>query len=241
MSLALQAKLLRVLQEKEFYPLGASKQIKVDVRIIAATNRELLEEVRAGRFRSDLYYRLDVLRIDLPPLRERLEDIPRLSDWLLGRHAAQGTIPRCSLSEEAVEWLTNYTWPGNVRELENMLVRAATFVTGPVIRRRDLLGPTGTDRRANGAQEESIEEVLRRRLQPVVRNYSAPPRGGKSDLYSLVIGMSERALIELVLERTAGNQVQAARLLGINRNTLKRKLDDLDLDPASVRRRSRSR
>jgi two-component system, NtrC family, nitrogen regulation response regulator GlnG len=241
MSLALQAKLLRVLQEKEFYPLGASRQIKVDVRIIAATNRELLEEVRAGRFRSDLYYRLDVLRIDLPPLRERLEDIPRLSEWLLGRHAAQGSIPRCSLSQEAVEWLRNYTWPGNVRELENMLVRAATFVTGPIIRRRDLLGPTGTDRRANGAQEESIEEVLRRRLQPVVRNYSAPPRGGKSDLYSLVIGMSERALIELVLERTAGNQVQAAQLLGINRNTLKRKLDDLELDPASVRRRSRQR
>ena len=240
MSLSLQAKLLRVLQEKEFYPLGASRQVKVDVRIIAASNRDLLEEVRGSRFRSDLFYRLDVLRIELPPLRERLEDIPRLSAWLLGRHAAQGTIPRCGLAPDAVEWLEQYTWPGNVRELENMLVRAATFATGPMIRRRDLLGPTGLDRRANGAQEESTEDLLRRRLQPVVRNYSVPPRG-KSDLYSLVVGLTERVLIELALERTGGNQVQAAALLGINRNTLKRKLDDLDLDPADARRRGRAR
>jgi len=236
MSLPLQAKLLRVLQEKEFYPLGASRQVRVDVRIIAATNRDLLEEVRGSRFRSDLFYRLDVLRIELPPLRERLEDIPRLSAWLLERHAGQGTIPHCSLAQDAIDWLAEYTWPGNVRELENMLVRAATFVTGPVIRRRDLLGPTGSDRRRTGAQEESMEDLLRRRLQPVVRNSSPPPRGGKSDLYSMVIGTSERVLIELALERTNGNQVQAARLLGINRNTLKRKIDDFDLDPSSAKR-----
>jgi len=235
MPLALQAKLLRVLQEKEFYPLGATRQVRVDVRIVAATNRDLLEEVRAGRFRSDLYYRLDVLAIELPPLRDRKDDIPRLAQWLLDRHAGGGSVPRCSLSQEAVDWLSQYTFPGNVRELENMLVRAATFATGGVIRIPDLLGPTGAERRETGAQEESIEDLLHRRLGPVVRNFADPPRGRKSDLHALVVGMAERVLIELTLTRTNGNQVQAARLLGINRNTLRRKLDEYDLDPEESR------
>ncbi len=230
MPLGLQAKLLRVLQEKEFYPLGATRQVRVDVRIVAATNRDLLEEVRAGRFRGDLYYRLDVLGIEIPPLRDRQDDIPRLAQWLLDRHAAAGTVPRCGLSDEAVAWLSAYTFPGNVRELENMLVRAATFATGEVLRIADLLGPTGAERRDHGAQEESIEEMLRRRLGPVVRNFPEPPKGSKSDLHPLVVGMAERVLIELTLQRTNGNQVQAARLLGINRNTLRRKLDELDLN-----------
>lgn len=237
MPLSLQAKLLRVLQEKEFYPLGATREVRVDVRIVAATNRELLEEVRSGRFRSDLYYRLDVLAIELPPLRDRQDDIPRLAQWLLDRHASGGTVPRCALSDEAVAWLSGYTFPGNVRELENMLVRAATFATGDVIRVADLLGPTGAQRRETGAQEESIEDLLRRRLGPVVRNYAEPPRGIKSDLHPLVVGMAERVLIELALERTRGNQVAAAKLLGINRNTLRRKLDDYELDPESSKRR----
>jgi len=237
MPLGLQAKLLRVLQEKEFYPLGASRQVRVDVRIIAATNRDLREEVRASRFRSDLYYRLDVLSIELPPLRDRQDDIPPLAQWLLDRHAATGDVPRCTLAPEAVAWLSNYTFPGNVRELENMLLRAATFATGGVLRVEDLLGPTGAERRETGNQEESIEDLLRRRLQPVVRNFHEPGRGQKSDLHSLVVGMAERVLIELALERTRGNQVQAAKLLGINRNTLRRKLDDYRIDPDDVRGR----
>ena len=233
MPLALQAKLLRVLQEKEFYPLGASRQVRVDARIVAATNRTLEDEVRAGRFRSDLYYRLHVLTIDLPPLRERQEDIPALASALLARHAREGSIPACTLSDEALTWLTGYTFPGNVRELENMLLRAATFATGPQIRRADLLGPTGTDRRATGGQEEPFADLLRRRLEPVVRNYGEPRRGAKSDLHALVTGEVERVVIELALERTGGNQVKAARLLGINRNTLKRKIDGFGLDPSS--------
>ncbi|MCO4768451.1 MAG: sigma-54-dependent Fis family transcriptional regulator [Deltaproteobacteria bacterium] len=237
MPLALQAKLLRVLQEKEFYPLGAARQVRVDVRIVAATNRDLLEEVRASRFRSDLFYRLDVLAIELPPLRDRKDDIPSLAQWLLDRHASSGTVPRRTLSHEAIAWLSRYTFPGNVRELENMLVRAATFATGETIRVEDLLGPTGQGRRETGNQEESIEDLLRRRLGPVVRNFAEPPRGRKSDLHSLVVGMTERVLIELALERTRGNQVQAAKLLGINRNTLRRKLDDFDLDPDDARSR----
>ena len=233
MPLALQAKLLRVLQEKEFYPLGASRQVRVDARIVAATNRTLEDEVRAGRFRSDLYYRLHVLTIDLPPLRERQEDIPALASALLARHAREGSIPACTLSDEALTWLTGYTFPGNVRELENMLLRAATFATGQQIRRTDLLGPTGTDRRATGGQEEPFADLLRRRLEPVVRNYGEPRRGAKSDLHALVTGEVERVVIELALERTGGNQVKAARLLGINRNTLKRKIDGYGLDPNS--------
>ena len=152
--------------------------------------------------------------------------MPRLAQWLIERHARAGSIPQRSLSEDALAFLVDYTWPGNVRELENMLLRAATFTTGPVIRRADLLGPTAAERRSNGNQEESIEDLLRRRLEPVVRNFTEPGRGAKSDLYELVVGLAERVLIDLALERTAGNQVQAARLLGINRNTLKRKLDE---------------
>ena len=236
MPLALQAKLLRVLETKSFYPVGADREVKVDVRIVAATNRALAEEVRAGRFRGDLYYRLNVLSIELPPLRDRLEDIPLLAVWLLEKNARENGGPRRELSEGALAWLRDYTWPGNVRELENMLVRASTFAQGPVIRAEDLSGPTGQQgRRPGSTAEEPFEEMVRRRLGPVVRSFPEPGAGPKSDLHSLVVGTSERVLIELVLGRTNGNQLQAARLLGINRNTLKRKLDEHDIDPTAFR------
>ena len=242
MPLALQAKLLRVLERKEFYPLGASEEVRVDVRIVVASNRDLAEEVRAGNFRGDLYYRLNVLTIDLPPLRDRLEDIPLLANWLLEKHAREGQSPFRSLSPEALEWLQNYTWPGNVRELENTLVRAATFAQGPVIHPADLAGPTGRlDRRQRGGQDESFESMLFNRLRPVVRTFPEPSDGDRSDLHELVVGTAERVLLELVMRRTGANQLQAARLLGVNRNTLKRKLDEHRIDLAAIRAASRRR
>ncbi len=236
MPLSLQAKLLRVLETKSFYPVGADREVKVDVRIVAATNRDLAEEVRAGRFRGDLFYRLNVLSIELPPLRDRLDDIPLLAEWLLEKNAREHGGPRRELSPNALDWLRGYTWPGNVRELENMLVRASTFAQGPVIRAEDLAGPTGErGRRPGSAKEESFEELVRRRLGPVVRSFPEPAKGKKSDLHPLAVGTVERVLLELVLGRMNGNQLKAARLLGINRNTLKRKLDEHGIDPARFR------
>ena len=233
---SLQAKLLRVLEDKTFYRLGATQQMRVDVRIIAATNRDLAEEVRAGRFRGDLYWRLNVLNIDLPPLRDRVEDIPLLAEWLLAKHArTEGRVtPR--IGEEALQRLRSYTWPGNVRELENALVRAATFATGGVIHESDLFAERGAP---GDAGEEGFEAALVRQLRPVVRTWPEPAGKQGSDLYELVTHTAERVVIGLALERTRGNQLKAAKLLGINRNTLKRKLDDYGIDPVDFRGRRR--
>ena len=221
MPLALQAKLLRALESQEFYPVGAHRQVRTDARIVAASNRDLAAEVRAGRFRGDLYYRLCVLTIDLPPLRERTEDVPLLADWLLERHATEGAGRRV-LSDEALGWLCGREWPGNVRELENSLIRAATFAQGPVIHVRDLVGPTG--RQLASPEPDDLEALLRERLAPRVAGFP-DPGPERSTLHEQVVGTCERVLLELVLERTGGNQARAAKLLGINRNTLKRKLD----------------
>ncbi len=215
MPLLLQAKLLRALERQEFYPVGGRSLVRTDARIVAASNRDLSAEVRAGRFRGDLYYRLCVLTIDLPPLRERTEDIPLLAGWLLERHADDG--PRRVLSDEALDWLRRQDWPGNVRELENALIRAATFAQGPVIHAQDLVGPTGRVDRG-----DDLAEALRARLAPRV---TAAEEG--EELHAATVGVAERVLLELVMERTGGNQAKAARLLGINRNTLKRKLDEI--------------
>ena len=212
MPLLLQAKLLRVLEGQEFYPVGAHQPVRTDARIVAASNRDLAAEVQAGRFRGDLYYRLCVLTIDLPPLRERTEDVPLLAGWLRERQPG----PRRLLSDEALDWLRRQEWPGNVRELENALIRAATFAQGPVIHARDLVGPTG---RVDGGDD--LDATLRARLAPRV---AAAQEGGA--LHGEVVGAAERVLLELVLERTDGNQARAARLLGINRNSLKRKLEE---------------
>jgi len=242
MPLSLQAKLLRVLESKAFYPVGAHQEVEVDVRIVTATNRDLSEEVRAGNFRADLFYRLNVLTIDLPPLRDRIDDIPLLAKWLLEKHARDGSTPFRSISAEAMEWLQSYTWPGNVRELENTLVRASTFAQGPVIHIEDLVGPTGRlNRRRTGNQEESFEAMLFNRLRPVIRTYPEPQSGDKSDLYQLVVGTAESVVLDLVMRRTGGNQLKAANLLGINRNTLKRKLDEHRINLSEIRSASRKK
>ncbi len=222
MPLELQAKLLRVLQEKEITRTGGNRTIAVDVRIIAATNQNLQEKVREKTFREDLFYRLNVVPVALPPLRERREDIPQLVDFFLEKAREELRVDTRSCSREALELLQRHDWPGNVRELENAIMRAVLLSPDPVLSPADFPELQG----GNGRQEESLEELigskLRQSLDPV--NISE-----LDNLYELVLHQMERPLLRIVLEKTRGNQVKAAEILGINRNTLRKKLQVLGL------------
>jgi DNA-binding NtrC family response regulator len=198
MGLGLQGKLLRVLQDREVRPVGGTTSAKVDVRIIAASNRDLRAEIEAGRFRRDLFYRLNVIPIEIPPLRERLEDLPLLAEACLRRHA-DGQPRR--LSPAALERLKRCRWEGNARELENVIERALALSEGREIGPEDLPLPEESGAPASDAQGLA-REALGRKLS----------LAELEDLY-----------IEQVLEHTQGNKVQAARILGINRRTLYRR------------------
>jgi DNA-binding NtrC family response regulator len=204
--LMLQAKLLRAIQEKEIRRVGATKPIAVDVRIIAATNLNLADEVKNKRFREDLYYRLNVIELKLPPLRERREDIPLLVDAFLKKCAEMGGKPVKGISEAALAMLIDYAWPGNVRELENVIERAVTLSRGDKVSPDDLppavQGARGDRRVLNEAAEKSLP------LHEVEKEY-----------------------IKKILEKTGGNKYQAAHVLGIDRKTLYRKLAEIEGKP----------
>jgi two-component system response regulator HydG len=198
-----QVKLLRAIQEREVTPVGATESIAVDVRFIAATNRDLEEQIRKGEFRSDLYYRLNVIALSLPPLRDRREDIPLLARHFLARVTAKGEIP-LSLSTEVEAAFMDYDWPGNVRELENALERAAVLTTGTEI--------------SLSALPERIAESPAPRLVDVER--PANP----------TMEVIERAYIQWVLQAEEGNKTRAAEVLGIDPSTLYRKISRYGLD-----------
>jgi DNA-binding NtrC family response regulator len=205
MSTALQSKLLRVLQDHEIRPVGGNKAVRVDVRVIAATNKDLRADVAAGRFRQDLYYRLNVIAIHIPPLRERPEDIPLLAQAFLERHAPERKI---SLSSEALALLRRQPWEGNARELENALERALLLAPGNEIGPDDLPFDSKPAPRsaqpAGGGASDLLESAVERQLS----------------LHELVSLYTER-----ILELVHGNKVRAARILGINRRTLYRRND----------------
>ena len=198
MSPALQVKLLRAIQEREVVPVGATQPIEIDVRIIAATNRDLEQEIRRGAFRSDLYYRLNVITLHLPPLRERRDDIPILADYFLARYAASSTGRSLRLSEDARAALQGYDWPGNVRELENALERAA------ILTKRDVI---------------EVDALPVRVSEPAPSSFISdrPPANPTLELV-------ERAYIQYVLQAEGGNKARAAEVLGIDPSTLYRKL-----------------
>jgi len=221
MSTELQARLLRAIQEKEFYKVGGRSPLKVDARIIAATNQDLERAVEEKRFREDLLFRLNALTVTLPPLRERRGDVELLAEYFLQKFSHEfGGGPK-SLSPETLSALREYSWPGNVRELENVLGRAVLLSPSVVITPDDLGLPR--DRQ----KKESIEEIITAKLRPVVERTE---NKGKQHLYELIIPFMERPLIRLVLEKTRGNQVQAAEVLGINRNTLRKKIKKLQIN-----------
>jgi len=203
----IQAKLLRVLQEKEVKPIGSNQSTRVEARIIAATNQDIQSAIREGRFRKELYFRLDVVAIKLPPLRERKSDIPLLVHYFIDRHGT-GPGKTAAVSAEAMSRMVNYDWPGNVRELENCVQRALALGSGSTIQVRDL--PTNLLQYTGTPSAVPIEE------------------GGLEPL-----GEQERRAILRALESTKGNRIQAARLLGIGKTTIYRKIKEYGLDAAA--------
>jgi DNA-binding NtrC family response regulator len=199
----MQARLLRALQSREVRPVGGSDAVPVDIRVIAATNRDLAAMVDEGRFRLDLYYRLNVVRIDVPPLRDRMEDVPLLAAHFLAKHRREGH-PGFELEAEALERLARYVWPGNVRELENAIESALALSRGQRIRAADL--PLGVP--------ASVER-------------EAPPAHLPLDLDAY-----ERCALERALAECGGDATEAARRLGIGRSTFYRKLARHALRPA---------
>lgn len=236
MAPALQAKLLRVLQEGEIERVGGSRTIPVDVRVIAATNKHLEGEVEAGRFRQDLFWRLKVIYIDMPPLRQRAEDIPALVSYFLRRFSAEYSRSDCRMSDAALSRLALYAWPGNVRELENCVRRAVLLCSGEVIAEGQLMIPEQEpSRKPQTMSREQLMERLREKLDDILPEIL---RLSRQDIHANIIEMVEEILVQKALELTGNNQVQAARILGISRNTLRHRLkkqgsrlDDSDAAP----------
>jgi DNA-binding NtrC family response regulator len=225
----LQVKLLRVLQEGEFERVGDNRTVKVDTRIIAATNRELLDEIDAGRFREDLYYRLNVVPIHLPPLRDRRDDIPLLVDYFLKRYAEQNRKEVRRVHPEASRLLREHDWPGNVRELQNYVERAVILGEGPELT-LDHLPPQLRGGSAPRPIRTSRGGDLNALTAELVRQGIRAAGPGANDLHGRIVGQVERELIQQVLHACERVQIKAAARLGINRNTLHKKLAELRLD-----------
>ncbi|HEX8521829.1 MAG TPA: sigma 54-interacting transcriptional regulator [Tepidisphaeraceae bacterium] len=226
----LQVKLLRVLQEREFERVGDTQTVKVDVRVIAATNVDLQEEVAKANFREDLFYRLNVVSIYLPPLRNRREDIPRLIDYFLDKYNAENGRRLRRISRDMLNILLRYPWPGNVRELENAIQRAVVLSRDEDFT-EDLLplavSMFAQQRRMNQSSE-SIEQLSRRLAEQAVADYEMR----EGEIYQLVVDQVEHALIERALDRCSNVKTKAADFLGINRNTLNKKVKDLGIEAA---------
>jgi DNA-binding NtrC family response regulator len=224
----LQVKLLRVLQEHEFERVGDTQTIRVDTRVIAASNRDLLEETEAGRFREDLYYRLNVVTIYLPPLRERREDIPALVSFFLKIYNEENYRHVPYVAPLAMQALQDYSWPGNVRELQNYIERAVVLAPGdeltPDLLPEAVLG--GRPRRIGRARNVDMGTLAAEMVQQGVE--SAGPNA--ANLYATIVNRVERELIEQVMRTCDGVQIKAAERLGINRNTLHKKLSEYGLE-----------
>ena len=226
-----QTRLLRVLQEGEFTTVGGRQPIKANVRIVAATHRDLRQAIRAGQFREDLFYRLNVVPIRLPPLRERTEDIPVLARHFLDKAKEMGLQGK-SLDAGALERLRGYRWPGNVRELENLMRRLAALYPQEVIGEEVVaaeLTASGADVEMPAASIGS--EPLAAAVERHIKRFLAAGGDGMPmrDIYDKVIAEVERPLIQMTLSATRGNQIKAAAMLGLNRNTLRKKIRDLDI------------
>lgn len=234
MPMEAQTRLLRVLQQGEYTTVGGRVPIKTNVRIVAATNKDLRISIQQGLFREDLFFRLNVVPIRLPPLRERPEDVPDLVRHFFAQIEKEG-LPRKQLDVEAMERLKRYRWPGNVRELENLTRRLAALypqdtIAGPVIEAEldtSTIGPLSAASPAAPDDGEHLSAAVERHLATYFAEYrdTLPPPG----LYHRILREIEGPLIGAALAATRGNQIRAAELLGVNRNTLRKKVKDLEL------------
>jgi Nif-specific regulatory protein len=224
----LQVKLLRVLQEREFERVGDTQTVKVDVRVIAATNVDLQEEVAKSQFREDLFYRLNVVSVYLPPLRNRREDIPRLIDHFLDKYNALNDRRLRRISRDMLNVLLRYPWPGNVRELENAIERAVVLSNDEDF--TEELLPLSVRmfaaQRRTTQSSESVETLTRRLSEQAMADYELR----EGEIYQLVIDQIEHALIERALSKCGGVKTKAADFLGINRNTLNKKVKELGIE-----------
>jgi len=231
MPLEAQTRLLRVLQQGEYTTVGGRTPIKTDVRIIAATNRDLRQLIQQGLFREDLYYRLNVVPLRLPPLRERSEDITDLVRHFL-RKAEEEGLPAKHLEADALDILRHHRWPGNVRELENLIRRLAVLHSGDSIPASAIVAELKEPARTSAAEDSdeppSLSTAVERHLTRyfVEHGDRLPPPG----LYDRILQEVERPLLSICLGATRGNQIRAAHLLGLNRNTLRKKIRDLGLE-----------
>ncbi|QHL91191.1 nitrogen regulation protein NR(I) [Sphingomonas changnyeongensis] len=235
MPLEAQTRLLRVLQTGEYHLVGGARLERADVRVIAATHKHLPRLIEQGVFREDLYYRLNVVPIDVPPLRRRREDIELLANHFLDQAAGEG-LPRKTLGRDALDRLAAHGWPGNVRELENLMRRLA------VLAREDRIGAATIERHlgalaqpADDPQQADLAMLIERALAALFAEHhpGLPPDG----LYDRIVATIEGPLLTAALAATGGNQLRAASLLGLNRNTLRKKLADHGIDPQRARRR----
>jgi nitrogen regulation protein NR(I) len=224
MTLGTQAKLLRVLQEKKFQRLGGKETISVDVRVVAATHRDLEAAIRDKQFREDLYYRLNVVAIALPPVRSRREDIPDLVRYFLAKHGPDLGNASPSIHAEAVDFLQSQSWPGNVRELENVMRKALLAAQGYTINLDHVRAALNRDNKKTHAAMDSFGEYIDELL-------AAARREEIADVHTRVLETAERELFARAIQQARGNQAKAARWLGISRITMKAKLVQFGLHP----------
>ena len=227
MPLDAQTRLLRVLQEGEYTSVGGKERIKVDVRIITATNKDLKKLIDLGVFREDLYYRLNVVPIETPPLRDRIEDIPELIEHFLIKTEKSG-LPSKKIDNDAIEAMKSYKWPGNVRELENFILRISALYS------EDLLNIEIIESELERLEgdNQNIDELS---LSNLIDHYFERSKdkllnNNNKNIYSAIIEKVEKSLIENILDYTNGNQLKASEILGLNRNTLRKKIGDLSID-----------
>ena len=220
MPVTLQGKILRVLQDGEFSRVGGNATLKSDVRIVAATNKNLEQEVAKKTFREDLFYRLNVVRIQLPPLRQRTEDVRLLAEYFLQKVAAQKLLPRLKLSEEAVRVLETHDWPGNVRELENTIQRACVLATSDLLTPRDI--PFGPGEAAAPGVPAVVGAAVAQTTEAAIEVLL---KAAQADPDVQLLPWLEREFTLYAMQATKGNQVRAAKLLGITRATLRKRIE----------------
>jgi two-component system nitrogen regulation response regulator GlnG len=221
-----QTRLLRVLQQGEYTTVGGTRILRANVRIITATHRDLSQLVANGTFREDLYYRLNVVPLRSPSLRERMDDIPELVAHFMGKAQAKG-LARKEITPDGMKALGAHTWPGNVRELENLIYRMASLYSEAVIDARIIQKELVNQTTVQKQDEKPFTEVIRKYVQAYFKSHgnTLPPAG----VYDRLMPLVEKPLIEITLDATEGNQLKAAQLLGMNRNTLRKKIGELGI------------